>query len=176
MNVNTALSAYSQHSLSIDIKTSSGDVLEFDFNNEKSLQYSSDEKGKSFSFSSVESFSFSYKGNGIDAQDKKEIEAFLKLAQPNIDNFVSGLNEGSSLTKPINQLASNVTDIFRPIKEKADENLINFTKNGLVNALDKAIQKEINPLEQSEKIISHAQRFLEQMFKQLDKAEQNLYI
>lgn len=176
MNVNTALSAYSQHSLSIDIKTSSGDVLEFDFNNEKSLQYSANEKEKSFSFSSVESFSFSYKGDGIDAQDKKEIEAFLKLAQPNIDNFVAGLNEGSSLTKPINQLASNITDIFKPIKEKADDNLMNFTKNGLVNALDKAMNKEINPAEQSEKIISHAQRFLEQMLKQLDKAEQNLYI
>ena len=176
MNVNTALSAYSQHSLSIDIKTSSGDILEFDFNNEKSLQYSANDKEKSFSFSSVESFSFSYKGDGIDAQDKKEIEAFLKMAQPNIDNFVAGLNEGSSLTKPINQLASNVTDIFRPIKEKADENLMNFTKNGLVNALDKAMQNEIKPLEQSEKIISHAQRFLEQMLKQLDKAEENLYI
>jgi hypothetical protein len=176
MNVNTALNAYSQHSLSIDIKTSSGDILEFDFNNEKSLQYSSNENGKSFSFSSLESFSFSYKGDGIDAQDKKEIEAFLKMAQPNIENFVAGLNEGSSLHTPINQLVSNVTDIFRPLKEKADENLMNFTKKGLVNALDKAMEKEIKPLEQSEKIISHAQRFLEQMLKQLDKAEEKLYV
>lgn len=176
MNVNTALSAYSQHSLSIDIKTSSGDILEFDFSNEKSLEYSSNEKEKSFSFSSVESFSFSYKGDGIDAQDKKEIEAFLKIAQPNIDNFVAGLNEGSSLSTPINKLASNVTDIFKPLKDRADENLMNFAKNSLVNALDKSIDKEIKPLEQSENIISHAQRFLEQMLKQLDKAEESFYI
>lgn len=176
MNVNSALNAYSQHSLSIDIKTSSGDLISLDFNNEKSLQYSSNEKGRSFSFSSMESFSFSYKGDGIDAQDRKEIEAFLKIAQPNIDNFVSGLNEGSSLSEPINKLTQKISSLFQPIKEKNDENLLNFTKSGLVNALDKALSKEIKPLEQTDKIISHAQRFLEQMLKQLDKAEKEFYV
>jgi hypothetical protein len=176
MNVNTALNAYSQHSLSIDIKTSSGDTIELDFNNEKSLQYSSSKGEKSFAFSSAESFSFHYEGNGIDAQDKKEIEAFLKLAQPNIDNFIAGLNEGSSLTQPINQLTQNIASLFQPVKDKGDENLLNFTKHGLVNAVDQALKQEIKPLEQTEKIISHAQRFLEQMLKQLDKAEDALYV
>ncbi|MBE0497841.1 MAG: hypothetical protein IBX43_01205, partial [Campylobacterales bacterium] len=82
MNVTTALNAYSQHALSIDIKTSSGVIIGLTFNNEKSLQYSEDQKGKSFAFSSIESFSFSYEGDGIDAQDRKEIEAFLKIAKP----------------------------------------------------------------------------------------------
>lgn len=176
MNVNTALSAYSQHTLSIDIKTSSGDIIELDFNNEKSLDYRSNDKEKSFAFSSTESFSFHYEGNGIDAQDKKEIDAFLKLAQPNIDNFVAGLNEGSSLMEPINKLTQNITSIFQPIKDKADENLLNFTKHGLVDAVDKALKQEFKPIEQTEKIISHAQRFLEQMLKQLDKAEEGFYV
>ena len=176
MNVNTALNAYSQHTLSIDIKTSSGDVIELDFNNEKSLEYSSNEKEKSFAFSSTESFSFHYEGNGIDAQDKKEIDAFLRLAQPNIDNFVAGLNEGSSLTTPINQLTQNIASIFQPIKDKEDENLLNFTKQGLVNSLDRALEQGLKPIEQTEKIISHAQRFLEQMLKQLDKAEEAFYL
>jgi len=176
MNVNTALNAYSQHALSIDIKTSSGDTIELDFNNEKSLNYSSNEEGQSFSFSSLESFSFHYEGNGIDAQDRKEIEAFLKIAQPNIDNFMAGLNEDSSLTQPINQLAQNITSHFQPIKDKGDENLLNFTKHGLTNAVDNALAKEIKPFEQTDKIISHAQRFLEQMIKHLDKAEELLYV
>ena len=175
MNVNTALNAYSQHALSIDIRTSSGDLIELDFNNEKSLEYSSNKDGKSFSFSSLESFSFSYEGNGIDAQDKKEIEAFLKIAQPNIENFVAGLNEGSSLTQPINQLANNIANIFQPVKDKGDENLLNFAKHGLSKAMDKAFENELKPLDQTEKVISHAQRFLEQMLKQLDKAEELLY-
>lgn len=176
MNVNTALNAYSQHSLSIDIRTSSGDTIALEFNNEKSLQYSSNKDQQSFAFSSTESFSFHYEGNGIDAQDKKEIEAFLKLAQPNIDNFIAGLNEGSSLTQPINQLTHNITSLFQPVKDKGDENLLNFTKNGLVNAVDQALKKEIKPIEQTEQIISHAQRFLEQMLKQLDKKDEALYI
>ena len=175
MNTNTALNAYSQHALSIDIKTSSGDTIELDFNNEKSLQYSSNEEGKSFSFSSLESFSFHYEGNGIDAQDRKEIEAFLEIAQPNIDNFMAGLNEGSSLQQPINQLAQNISSIFQPLKDKGDDNLLNFTKHGLTNAVDKALKQEVKPIEQTEEIISHAQRFLEQMLKQLDKAEDLLY-
>lgn len=174
LNVNSALSAYSQHSLSIDIKTSSGDIIELDFNNEKSLDYRSNEQEKSFSFSSKESFSFSYKGNGIDAQDRKEIDAFLKLAQPSIDNFVAGLNDGSSLTKPINKLTSNITSLLQPFKEKNDDTL-HLTKDGLVKAMDRALAKEIEPLKQTEKIISHAQRFLEQMLKQLDKTEEKFY-
>jgi len=176
MNVNTALSAYSQHSLSIDIKTSSGDVIELDFHNEKSLDYSSDKNGESFAFSSLESFSYSYEGNGIDAQDRKEIKAFLEIAQPNIDNFVAGLNEGSSLTAPINKIASEITSIFNPVKEKNDDNLLNFVKEGLTNGLDKALAQEIEPFKQTEKALSHAQRFLEQMMKHLDKAEELLYV
>ncbi len=176
MNVNSALNAYSQHALSIDIRTSSGDVIGLDFNNEKSLQYSENDKGKSLSFSSMESFSFSYEGDGIDAQDRKEIETFLKMAQPNIDNFVAGLNEGSSLTQPINKLTQNISNLFQPLKEKNDDTLLNFAKNGLVNAMDKAMEKEIKPFEQTEKIISHAQRFLEQMLKELDKSEKAFYV
>jgi len=176
MNVNTALSAYSQHSLSIDIKTSSGDVIELDFNNEKSLDYSANKNGESFSFSSLESFSYSYEGNGIDAQDAKEIEAFLEIAQPNIDNFIAGLNEGSSLREPINKVTSEITSIFNPIKEKNDDNLLNFVKEGLVNGVDRALAKEIDPFEQTDKIISHAQRFLEQLMKQLDKTDELLYV
>lgn len=176
MNVNTALSAYSQHSLSIDIKTSSGDLIELDFNNEKSLNYSSNEEGKSFSFSSLESFSYSYEGDGIDAQDRKEIDAFLKIAQPNIDRFMEGLNEGSSLKEPINKLTSNIANIFSPIKDKADNNLLNLVKEGLTNGVDKALAKEIDPFKQTQEVLSHAQRFLEQMMKHLDKAEELLYV
>lgn len=176
MNVNTALSAYSQHSLSIDIKTSSGDTIELDFNNEKSLDYSSNEKGKAFSFSSLESFTYSYQGDGIDAQDRKEIDAFLKMAQPNIDNFMAGLNEGSSLNEPISKLTKNITSLFGPIKDKGDENLLNFVKHGLTNGVDKALSKEIEPLKQTQEILTHAQRFLEQMMKQLDKVEEAFYV
>ncbi len=175
MNVTNALATYSQHVLSIDIRTSSGDIIELDFNNEKSLQYSASDHQKSFSFSSMESFSFHYEGNGIDAQDKKEIEAFLKVAQPSIDNFVAGLNDGSSLIQPINQLTQDITQIFRPVREANNQNLLNFTKSGLVKGMDKALDKEFKPLEQTETILSHAQRFLEQMFKQLDKAEEPYY-
>lgn len=176
MDVNSALNAYAQHSLSIDIQTSSGDIIEIDLKNEKSLQYSTGDRQTSFSFSSLESFSFHYEGDGIDAQDRKEIKAFLEMAQPNIDNFIAGLNEGSSLTQPINKLTSNITSLFGPIKEQGNENLLNFVKHGLTDSVDKALAKEIDPFKQTEELLSHAQRFLEQMLKQLDKTEELLYV
>ncbi|MDF1881563.1 hypothetical protein JHD50_09655 [Sulfurimonas sp. MAG313] len=175
MNVNTALSAYSQQSLSIDIRTSSGDLIELDFNNEKSLNYSSNQNETSFSFSSLESFSFSYEGNGIDAQDRKEIEAFLKIAQPNIDNFVAGLKEGSSLTEPISKIAGDITSIFNPIKEKGDDHLLNFAKEGLSSGLDKALEQNFEPKAQTQDILANAQRFLEQMIKLLDQGQDLVY-
>ncbi len=175
MNVNNALSAYSQHSLSIDIRTSSGDLIELDFTNEKSLQYKQNDAQRSFAFSSLESFSFHYEGNGIDAQDRKEIEAFLEIAQPNIDNFMAGLNDGSSLKQPISKLANDITSLFAPIKEGGKTDLLDFVKEGLTNGVDKALAQNINPLKQTEEILSHAQRFLEQMLKQLDKADTLLY-
>ncbi len=176
MNTTTALNAYSQHSLSIDMRTSSGDIIELDFNNEKSLQYAKGDGKESFSFSSLESFTYHYEGNGIDAQDQKEIDAFLKLAQPNIDNFVAGLNDGSSLTDPINKITSDIASIFQPITNLADNNLLNASKHGLVNAFDNALKNQIDPFEQTNKIISHAERFLEQLMKQLDKVEEEFYV
>jgi len=175
MNTTNALNAYSQHSLAIDIKTSSGDIIELDFNNEKSLDYRSNDKEKSFSFSSLESFSYHYEGDGIDAQDRKEIDAFLKIAQPQIDEFMAGLKDGSSLTEPINKITNNITSIFGPVKDKGDDNVLNFVKHGLSNSVDKALEKEIEPKEQTQDIISHAQRFLEQMLKQLDKVQEEFY-
>jgi hypothetical protein len=176
MNTLTALNAYSQHSLSIDIRTSSGDLIELDFNNEKSLQYAKGEGRESFAFSSLESFTYHYEGNGIDAQDQKEIDAFLALAQPKIDNFVAGLNDGSSLRDPINKITSDISNIFQPITNKGDDNLLNFAKHGLVNAFDNAFKNEVDPVKQMDKIFAHAERFLEQLMKQLDKVEEELYL
>ncbi len=175
MDVTNALNAYSQHHLSIDIRTSSGDVIELDFSNEKALAYQQGKEGTSFSFSSMEAFSFSYEGNGIDAQDRKEIEAFLKIAQPNIDNFMAGLNEGSALLQPINKLTRNITSLFNPIKANANEQAMNFAKEGLTKGVDRALANTFKPEEQTKEILSHAQRFLEQMLKQLDKAEESFY-
>ena len=88
---------------------------------------------------------------------------------------MAGLNEGSSLKSPINKITNNITSIFGPIKDKGDEILLNFAKHGLTNAVDKALEKEIEPIEQTQNILSHAQRFLEQMLKQLDKVQEEFY-
>ena len=90
MNSLNSLNAYKSHDLNIMMKTSSGDVINMDFSNQQALSMSQKQNGNSsetnLSFASLQAFSFSVQSNGIDDQDKKEIEGFMKIAQPYIDN------------------------------------------------------------------------------------------
>ena len=177
MTTNTALSAYQSHDLNIMMKTSSGDVIKLDFSNEKSLDYAktkNEEESKStMKFSSLQSFSFSMESNGIDEQDKKEIEAFMKIAQPYIDNFLQELKEDSPKS-PVNKVAQEITDIFSSMKSK-DQNTKNFTKNAIVDMFDKSLQKTQSTQEMFDKLFTDAQKLLEKTLRLFDQDQVALY-
>ncbi len=119
MNTSYALKSYYSHDLNITMKTSSGDVLTMDFSNEKSasLNYETDGQSSktSMRFSSMSSFQFSIDTNGIDAQDQKEIAAFMKTAQPYIDKFIQELSEDAPKS-PVTKLAKKIAALFQPMK------------------------------------------------------------
>jgi len=173
MNTSTSLDAYRAHDLNIMMKTSSGDVIKMDFSNEQSLSMKSSKSDKqssaSLSFSSMQSFHFSIDSNGIDAQDKKEIEEFMKIAQPFIDDFLSELDEDAPKT-PVNRLAHDIANIFEPMKQK-DENTQNLTKNSIVKMFDDSLKgmKDIN------KIFEDTQKLLEKTLHEFDKINQDIY-
>lgn len=167
------LDAYRSHDLNISMKTSSGDVINLDFANKQSLSmaHSENENGKkdSLSFSSMQSFKYSIKSNGIDEQDKKEIDAFMKVAQPYIDNFLKELDQSSPKT-PVNKLAHKIADIFSPMKHK-DEDTKNHVKQNIVQMFDNA-SKQVNSID---KIFSDAQKLLEKTLKEFDSLNKDLY-
>ena len=78
----SSLDAYRSHELNIQMKTSSGDTLSLNFENSQSLSLNKKTtdttKEQSFSFSSLQAFSFNLDSNGISEQDQKEINAFMK--------------------------------------------------------------------------------------------------
>lgn len=182
MNTSYGLDAYRSHDLNIAMKTSSGDVIKMDFANEQSssLRHSKDENGSSTSmtFSSMQSFNFSIDSNGIDAQDQKEIDEFMKTAQPFIDDFLKELSEDAPGT-PVTQLAHDIAGMFDPNRERSEDGK-NAIKTNIVKMFDNALA-EIKPPENMSledtinKILEDTQKLLEKTLKEFDDFNKELY-
>ena len=173
-----ALSAYRAHDLNIMMKTSSGDVINLDLSNEKSLEYAQkNEKGKKeefMKFSSMQRFSFSMQtSNGIDEQDKKEIAAFMKIAKPYIDNFLKELKEDAPKS-PINKIARQIADIFAPMKEKNQQTQV-LTKNSIVKLFDDALEQNKEITKSFDELFKQTQKLLEKTLHAYEQKEKILY-
>lgn len=168
-----SLDAYRSHELSIQMKTSSGDTLSLNFQNEQSLSLNetttADSKEQAFSFSSMQAFSFKMESNGISEQDQQEINAFMKKAQPYIDKFMKEL-EDQNQTTPVNKIASDVTKLIGNLKN-SDENVKNQAKKGVVDLFDNAVQN----IKSHEKMIDEAQKLLKKILDGFDKKFEPLY-
>ena len=184
MNSSYGLDAYRSHDLNIAMRTSSGDIIKMDFANEQasSIRHSQNEHGSqtSMSFSSMQSFQFSIQSNGIDAQDQKEIDSFMKIAQPFIDNFLKELSEDAP-GSPVTKLAHNIAGLFDPERER-DENSINNIKTNIVKMFDKAVEEleppkleHIDTQKMIEKILKETQKLLEKTLEEFDNFNKNLY-
>jgi len=182
MNTSYSLDAYRAHDLNISMRTSSGDVIEMDFANHQSASMSHEQNANGsktqMSFSSMQSFQFSVDSNGIDAQDQKEIDAFMKIAQPFIDSFLKEL-EDAAPKSPVSKLAHDIAGIFEPTKER-DENSINHVKTNIVDMFDNAmknleIPEKLDKEELMEKIYQETQKLLEKTLKEFDEFNKSLY-
>lgn len=182
MNTSYSLDAYRAHDLNISMRTSSGDVIEMDFANHQSASMSHQQNANgsqtSMSFSSMQSFQFSVDSNGIDAQDQKEIDAFMKIAQPFIDDFLKELEEAAPKS-PVSKLAHDIAGIFEPTKERS-ENANNNIKTNIVEMFDNAMKKleqpeKINTQEMIEKIFKETQKLLEKTLKEFENFNKELY-
>ena len=171
--ISSSVDAYRSHDLNIQMRTSSGDAISLDFSNKQELstQQTKDANGSSssFSFSSMQSYSFKVDSNGIDAQDKKEIQAFMKIAQPYIDNFMKELSGGEQST-PRGQITKALNEVLTPLKGKGQDHQ-NHVKNEIVKVFDKAASQ----IEQFDKIFEESQKLLENVLDMFDKVEQDLY-
>lgn len=174
MTTTSSLDAYRSHELSIQMKTSSGDTLSLNFQNEQSLSMSQKStphsKEEAFSFSSMQAFSFSLDSNGISDQDQKEIDRFMKEAQPYIDKFMKELEEQNQ-TSPINKIASDVTKLIGNLKN-SDENVKNHAKKGVVDLFDNAVQN----VKSNEKMLDEAQKLMQKIIDGFDKMFEPLYV
>ncbi|WP_455757828.1 hypothetical protein [Sulfurimonas sp.] len=185
MNTSYAMDSYRAHDLNISMRTSSGDVIEMDFANHQasSMRHQQNDSGSktSMSFSSMQSFQFNVESNGIDAQDQKEIDEFMKIAQPFIDSFLKELQDVAPKS-PVTQLAHKIASIFEPSKER-DENAKNHVKTNIVEMFDKSMQKleapekteKLDEIDYLEKMFEDAQKLLEKTLKAFDEFNKDIY-
>jgi hypothetical protein len=182
MNTSYGVDTYRAHDLNIAMKTSSGDVIKMNFSNEVSASLSQSKNDNSSqttaSFASKQSFQFSIDSNGIDAQDKKEIEKFMKIAQPFIDNFLKELGKDAPAS-PVTKLAKKIASIFEPSKSRT-LNQTHNVKNNIVKTFDNALNKLELPQgtsneESIKKILDESQKLLEKILKEFDNFNKNIY-
>ncbi|MBD3798852.1 hypothetical protein [Sulfuricurvum sp.] len=173
MITSSSLGAYRSHELSIQMKTSSGDTLSLNFQNEQSLfmgqKSVSNSKEEVFSFSSMQAFSFSLDSNGISEQDQNEINRFIKEARPYIDKFMKELEEQNQ-TSPINKIASDVTKAIGNLKNSND-NVKNHAKKGVVDLFDNAIQN----VKTHAKMIEEAQKLMQKIIDGFNRVFEPIY-
>ena len=183
MDTSYSLNTYRAHDLNISMRTSSGDVIEMDFANHQSASMSYEQNAggskAQMSFSSMQSFQFSIDSNGIDAQDQKEIDEFMKTAQPFIDSFLKEL-EDAAPKSPVSKLAHDIAGIFEPNSERS-ENSKNHVKTNIVEMFDNAIKRleipeKLNTQELMDKIIKETQKLLEKTLKEFDEFNKVLYV
>ncbi len=182
MNTSYALNTYVAHDLNISMRTSSGDTIEMNFANHQASSMSHHENENSskssMSFSSMQSFEFKVDSNGIDKQDQKEIDAFMKIAQPFIDNFLQELQERAPKS-PVSKLAHEIAGIFEPSRDRS-ENSKNFTKTNIVEMFDNSIKEvevpeQLNREEMINKIFDNAKKLLEKTLQEFDNYNKELY-
>ncbi|MDQ7059925.1 MAG: hypothetical protein Q9M43_01815 [Sulfurimonas sp.] len=126
----------------------------------------------------MQSFQFSIESNGIDKQDQKEIDAFMKIAQPFIDDFLKELQD-SAPKSPVTQLAHQIAGLFEPNKER-DENAKNNIKTNIVKMFDDALKKVEIPEKLStqdllEKMFKDTQKLLEKTLQEFNDFNKNFY-
>lgn len=169
----SSLDAYRSHELNIQMKTSSGDTLSLNFENTQQLSMSNKQtdtaKEQSFSFSSIQAFSFNIESNGITKQDQAEINEFMKKAQPYIDKFMKELQDQNQ-TSPINKIASDVTKLIGNLKN-SDENVKNSAKKGIVDLFDNAVQN----VKSHKEMLDEAQKLMQKIIDGFDKSFKPIY-
>jgi len=130
-----SVSTSSMQSFDFSMKTSSGDKISLSMYNGKDTEFSEKrDQGlheMSLSIRETYGYSFSYEGNGIDEQDKKEIAEALKKIEPLLNIFQK--RDGGMDHKQATNLAFDMKNL---LPEPKNENHKNFIKDATLTKMD----------------------------------------
>jgi hypothetical protein len=162
-------SSYSYNDFNFSMKTSSGDTIDLKMYDERSAEFSDEQtdttRTTTLSLSHAYGYAFKYEGNGIDEQDKKEIEAAMKLVSPMMEEYLANIKE----TQPSNaELINKAFDINSYLPKPEEANTKNYFNDKTLKAIDKILEKTEN---QNEKMLKNAQKLFDALLKQSERFE-----
>jgi len=171
---NISTNNYNYNDFNFSMQTSSGDKIDLKLYDEKSSEMSYKENQNSkelmLSLSHSYGYDFAYEGNGIDAQDQKEIDAAMKTIKPMLEKYMENVKE-SEEDFSIAQITNTAFDINQYLPKAKDLNTKNYLSDQTLKNIDKILEKAEN---QNEKMLNHAQKLFDSLLKHMDRFE--LYI
>ncbi|WP_263832765.1 hypothetical protein [Sulfurospirillum oryzae] len=158
--------SYSSNTFGFSLQTSSGDVIDLSMYDERSTELSQASDGKTqtttMTLTHAYGYNFHYKGDGIDANDQKEIDAAMKVIQPMMDEYLKNVQESDSPTTQA-KTTNTAYDINSKLPTIKDLNTQNYTNNSILKSLDKILEKA---QKQNEKMLQEAQKLFDSILKQ----------
>ncbi len=171
-SINT--SEYNYNNFNFSMQTSSGDKINLKMYDEKSSEMSYKKDGNKtemmLSLTHSYGYSFKYEGNGIDAQDQKEIDEAMKAIKPMLEKYMENVKE-SEEDFSMAQITNKAFGINQYLPKTDNLNTKNYLSDQTLKTIDKILEKAEN---QNEKILKHAQKLFDSLLKQMDRFE--LYI
>ncbi len=160
---------YSYNDFNFSMQTSSGDTINLKMYDERSLDIAQSQDETStlttLSLSHAYGYSFEYKGNGIDANDQKEIEKAMKQIEPMMDDYLKSVAQNESNDKSIINTAFDI-NAHLPKSTNADTNA--YLNDKTLKTIDKVLEKAEH---QNEKILKEAQKLFDALLKQRERFE-----
>jgi len=153
------------------MQTSSGDKIDLKMYDEKASEMSYKKDGNStemmLSLTHSYGYNFHYEGNGIDAQDKKEIAEAMEAIKPMLEQYMDNVKE-SEEDFSIAEITNKAFDINQYLPKTEDLNTKNYLSDKTLKTIDKILEKAEN---QNQKMLKHAQKLFDSLIKQMDRFE-----
>ncbi len=171
-SVNT--SNYSYNHFDFSMQTSSGDKIDLKLYDEKSSEILYKQDGNKtemmLSLSHSYGYSFHYEGNGIDAQDQKEIDEAMKTIKPMLEKYMENV-KNSEEDFSMAEITNQAFDINQYLPKIDDLNTKNLLSDKTLKTIDSILQRAQN---QNQKMLEHAQKLFDSLLNQMDRFE--LYV
>jgi len=154
----------SSSAFDFNMRTSSGDKIHLDAYKESQLELSHTKESNlettSLSLRESYGYSFSYSGNGLDEQDKKEIDQALKKISP----LLSFLNPKEAFNPTDKNISDKAMDINALLPKTEETNMTNYMKDTLVTMMDDMMKA----FDANDKILTLAKEVFDALDKQME--------
>ncbi len=159
-------SDYNYNSFNFSMTTSSGDRISLDLYDEKSSSFLYNSNGKSkttnITLSHSSRYSFHYIGNGIDENDKKEIDKALEVIRPMLEKYFDNINKGIQKTTKADTVNA-AFEINSKLPQIKNEDTKHYISNKTLKMMDNILAKP-----QNKNNLKDAQKLFNELLQQMN--------